>query len=136
MGANEERKSAWNGYRVLLKIRRVGLGLCVVGFVLLPFGFVPFGFLMFGAGWYAIVLEYWFKCPRCCGGFFRSWGFYDPLTTHCHSCGLPKWTEPPYAEWRPPSLPRNYPVPDPKIARRKTQLTFLTLVLRDDPGAI
>lgn len=136
MGTNEERKSAWDGYRVLSKIRRVGLGLCVLGIVLVPLGFVSVGILVFGVGWYSIILEYWFKCPRCSGGFFRAWGFYDPLTMCCHKCGLLKWTEPPYAEWKPPFSPSNYPVPDIKIARRKTHLTFLTLVLRDDPGAI
>ena len=137
MGANEDRKSAWDGYRVLAKIRWMGVGIWALSAAVITFDIVPeLGFLVWFVGWFAIISEYWFKCPRCGGGFFRSWGFYDPLAMYCRNCGLPKWTEPPYPVWRPPSLPRKYAVPDLKIARRKTHLTFLTLVLRDDPGAI
>lgn len=83
-----------------------------------------------------LPLCYW-ECPRCGNAFFYKsfslWS-YQPLAIKCRHCGLPKWQEP---ELKAPStFPPHYPRPDPKAARRKTQETFLTLVLRDDPGAI
>ena len=65
----------------------------------------------------------------------------------CVHCGLPKWAEPPYEPFIEtqstsfsnspyPTPTRDEPLPDPAIAERLRVKNFLTLVLRDDPGAI
>lgn len=55
------------------------------------------------------------------------------------SCGLPKWDDPPPkpAKVEIYPIPRgDIPRPDPVTTERLRLAKFLTLILRDDPGAI
>lgn len=82
-----------------------------------------------------------FRCPQCHKHFFlrhfhRNW---NPFPQKCVHCGLRKWAEPspksPESEIH--QIPRTTSSrPAPKIAELLRFEKFLTLVLRDDPGAI
>ncbi|MFK7850398.1 MAG: RNA 2'-phosphotransferase [Akkermansiaceae bacterium] len=143
MPESEFKKSAWRGYRILLGIQWVGATLfflSLAAVICFPEEMSWAGFF-YVPGFLALQASYWFKCPRCRGGFFRTIGFSNPTTNSCRKCGLPKWEEPPYSGFEFPNstataTARQYPVPDPQVAKRKTQLIFLALVLRDDPRAI
>ena len=82
-----------------------------------------------------------FRCPECGEFFFFkvgtfNWNFFPQKCVHC---GLPKWAEPspkPPTALTYPIPRRETPRPDPAIADRLRAAKFLTLILRDDPGAI
>lgn len=140
------KQSVWHG----LQLRRILFfaGLCMWGFsfYLKSTSYPRNSLALIGSGVSGIALiavAYRWKCPRCGknyledgeGGTMRV-----PWSEVCGQCGLPEGEDP--VEWKEPvpkpetTYPRQYPVPDPKIARRKTQETFLRVVLRDDPRAV
>lgn len=96
-------------------------------------------FFMWVVGFLFALNLRWWRCPSCDKAYFeKGFGFfgYNPWATECRYCGLPKWEEPPAKEAFAPSLPPSHIAPDPMIAIRQKRRTFLTLVLRDDPGVI
>ena len=132
-------KSVWDGYRKWNRINRITFPIfviCVVFADRTPI-LAILGFLCAAASAPAAL----FRCPECGEFFLYKFGRFNwnPFPQKCVHCGLPKWEEPrpkaPKAEVHP--IPRNKdPIPDPLIGERSRLAEFLTLVLRDDPGAI
>lgn len=81
-----------------------------------------------------------YKCPRCDNPFFYDGG-WNPWRKNCVHCGQPKWEEGDYVDPDPPQPPDGTPsiaemAANASISARERDSRFLTLVLRDDPGAI
>jgi hypothetical protein len=94
--------------------------------------FFPFWVVMVLMGGYS---QFW-SCPRCKSVFFYKIFHifpYNPWAKECRHCGLKKWEEPPVREQV--KIPSRT-IPDPIFTIRQKRRTFLTLILRDDPGVI
>jgi hypothetical protein len=144
------KKSAWDSYRQYSNILKVTLPIVLCLIVLGEF--VPkaieaaflFLFPVIILAVLASIPIKWFECPRCRERFFIPPGFfsfYRPGAKQCLHCGLPKWDEggspikPAKVELYPIPSGNNFR-PDPVTVERLRLANFLTLVLRDDPGAI
>ena len=137
---SEQPKSAWNGYRRWLGLSRLLVPITIYlifNRINLPLT-IPLATISVTA---LIAIEF-FNCPRCHHPFFHISGFhakyrypfyrsFHPFIRKCVHCGFPKWEEPPDAPFQVTSALS-------ALAKaEQTRLTvFLTLVLRDDPGAI
>lgn len=135
---NGPQKSGWDTYRWWRK----AMWISIPGFLLLYFtlSYLPLpewlrAFLAFLPPFVSLTRLQHYKCPRCGNQFFYD-GSWNPWTKNCRHCGLPKWEEATFVEPEAfADLPHN-PKPDPAVAERLRVKNFLTLVLRDDPGAI
>ena len=144
----DSKKSAWDGYRKWRK----ALWLTILGIFILAvpapdFPGVSLGsrlpndvgvLLIFTPPFLCLLALQHIKCPKCEKSFFYD-GIYTPWANHCVHCGLPKWDDPPPK----PAKVEIHPIPDgnnsrpdPLTVERLRLTNFLTLVLRDDPGAI
>jgi len=144
MDANEDRKWAWEDYRSRAKMFCAGLLLLPASFLgMFVFNGISGLFVISGVLGYALTvpLVFW-NCPACGKRYFRRWWAFDndyrtmfnPFRKACAHCGLTKWQEPvlsPEVRYQ-----KEFPINGRKIARRKTQETFLRVVLRDDPRAV
>ena len=144
-----ERKSAWDGYRRWRKIAWVVLPITIFLFASGATSLMALPLFVISAT--AVTSIQFFECPKCDEPFFYISGFClkysslqffpssHPFTLKCVHCGFPKWKEPPPQVEKAELYPtprRTDPRPDPAIAERLRLTNFLTLVLRDDPGAI
>ncbi|MES2921092.1 MAG: RNA 2'-phosphotransferase [Verrucomicrobiota bacterium] len=142
---SDPKKSAWDGYQRWKVITLFTLPLWVFPFYMqgwpikwardLFVFWIPF-FILHNLAFAFIT---YFRCPSCRQYFFYDFPFPMPFARKCVHCGLPKWDEPPTK----PAKVGLYPIPsgdnlrpDPVTAERLRLANFLTLVLRDDPGAI
>ncbi|MFM2198262.1 MAG: hypothetical protein RLZZ505_1694 [Verrucomicrobiota bacterium] len=140
------KQSVWYGLQIRRILFCVGLGLWGFNFYLKSTSYPGKSLALIGAGITGIALifvAYRWKCPRCGKNYLEEGedgGMRVPWSETCGHCGLPEGEDP--VEWKEPvpkpltSYPRQYPAPDPKIARRKTQENFLRVVLRDDPRVV
>ena len=138
-----EEKSAWDGYRRRRNLSRIGSCFFLLSWFVLFFaasGGDVFLFLAISGVLLAIPLYLW-HCPACGHTYFQrilSYGCdfqtgFNPFRGMCAHCGLKKWQEPPAREKTDSPLRT---IPNPMTAVIQKQRTFLTLVLRDDPGVI
>ena len=139
------KKSAWDGYRRWRVIARVAVPVtvCLILCDKNPMLILPF-FMIAAA---ALIGIEFFNCPKCAQTFFYVSGFTttyskvrlggpSPFAQKCVHCGFPKWEEPPEKAQASPPFRERIPRPDSANTERLRLAEFLTLILRDDPGAI
>jgi hypothetical protein len=139
---NTLSKSSWQSYRR----RRTAIWIFMPVFFavmsiqsLISSGWITF--LAFTPAMICLFAMQWYKCPKCGETFFHNGIWWQPWVTSCLHCGLPKWKEADYVKpdsgrlaYRTSSIAEM--AADSAIPTLERNSIFLTLVLRDDPGAI